>query len=211
MKIQINVNLEIPRWVRNIGLVLAPAGLLVTTAVVYADVPNKFQDGDTLSAQELNDDFANIDSRLKQLEGPKQIKVGDAQTVVGKRTNSSFGPFDNGNPTVSITAAASGYYRVYGTFMLDQSGGCNTGARIGHIGNAPMYVHQPVVAGPGFNLPQDGINISLLVEAVVNLQAGQTYTFQLEGSAGGCMVLNLRNDIMATLFSVGQSLVAEQL
>jgi hypothetical protein len=65
MKIHIELDLPIPRWARNVALALAPVAVIIaTTAIVRASVPNMFNDGDTLSAQKMNDNFAALDSRL---------------------------------------------------------------------------------------------------------------------------------------------------
>lgn len=70
MKFHINIELDIPRWVRNAALVLVPVAIvLATTAIVRANVPNAFKDGDTLSAMKMNDNFDALDARLTATEG----------------------------------------------------------------------------------------------------------------------------------------------
>lgn len=76
---------KLPRWVRNLALALLPAAMLITTAVVHADVPHAFKDGDTLSAQKLNDDFASLDGRLAALESaPQVVTVVEASSGIGQ-------------------------------------------------------------------------------------------------------------------------------
>jgi hypothetical protein len=61
----IEIDLPVPRWVRNAALVLVPVAVIVgTTAIVMAKVPNTFADGDMLSAQKVNDNFNALDARL---------------------------------------------------------------------------------------------------------------------------------------------------
>jgi microcystin-dependent protein len=59
---QINVTIKVPerlpRYVVFAGCLVA--GLLVSMAVAWATVPNAFKDGDVLSAQALNDNFAVV-------------------------------------------------------------------------------------------------------------------------------------------------------
>jgi hypothetical protein len=66
---RLKVDLEIPQWTKwlaggiAIGLALGQGAWRV-----YAEVPNSFKAGDTLSAQKLNDNFASLDSRASTLE-----------------------------------------------------------------------------------------------------------------------------------------------
>lgn len=61
MKIQVDIDLKVPRSVRNAALVVIPVVvLLATTAIVRAGVPNIFATGETLSAQQMNDNFVAV-------------------------------------------------------------------------------------------------------------------------------------------------------
>ncbi len=69
MKFQVNIDIDVPRWVRNVALVLVPVAVVVaTTAIVRASVPNVFKDGDTLSALKMNDNFDALDLRVTTVE-----------------------------------------------------------------------------------------------------------------------------------------------
>jgi hypothetical protein len=84
MKIQVDVDLKVPRWVRNTALVLAPvAVVLATTAIVRAGVPNVFATGDTLSAQKMNDNFTALDGRVTILEAIPGIPPGTISAFGG--------------------------------------------------------------------------------------------------------------------------------
>jgi len=63
MKIQLIVDVSVPQWFRRAAIAVPALAILSITSFVQADVPNKFQDGDTLSAQKLNDDLASLDAR----------------------------------------------------------------------------------------------------------------------------------------------------
>jgi hypothetical protein len=70
MKISINVDIFVPSWLkRSLILGVVPALILATVAIGRAGVPNTFADGETLSAQKLNDNFAALDARIATLEG----------------------------------------------------------------------------------------------------------------------------------------------
>lgn len=65
MKIKIDVDFELPRWVgRVVPLVFVPAAVFLGARLIArADtvaVPNSFQDGNVLTAQQLNDNFAAL-------------------------------------------------------------------------------------------------------------------------------------------------------
>lgn len=82
MKFQVNIDIDVPRWVRNAALVLTPVAIvLATTAIVRASVPNVFNDGDTLSAQTMNDNFDALDARIKALEDKQTITVVEQISV----------------------------------------------------------------------------------------------------------------------------------
>ena len=77
MKFQVDIDLKVPRWVRNAVLVVVLVTMvLATTAIVWANVPNVFATGDTLSAQKMNDNFASLDGRITTLEAVPGIPPG---------------------------------------------------------------------------------------------------------------------------------------
>jgi microcystin-dependent protein len=65
---RLKIDLQIPQWTKwlvggvAIGLALGVGGWRV-----YADVPNSFKAGDTVSAQNLNDNFAALTSQINTL------------------------------------------------------------------------------------------------------------------------------------------------
>jgi microcystin-dependent protein len=114
MKIQIDVDLNVPRWVRNVAMVLAPAAFLVTATVVRADVPNTFKDGDTLSAQKLNDDFAALDTRIKALETSPAVPSGTIIAFGGEVAPDGWLPCD-GTQLDGTNAKYAALYAAIGT------------------------------------------------------------------------------------------------
>lgn len=210
MKIHVNLEWDIPDWLRH-GVRIALPALVVLggSGIAWAAIA-EFKAGDPLSASAINTLFNDLDARVSAVES-RQIVVGDVQTAHGGRAASSFGAFDTGTPTVSFQAASTGRYRIYGIFAFGRLGGCTAGARIGHVGDAPVYLTQPVVIPTGGATQQEDIVGSLLVEAIVELQAGQSYSFQLEGNGGGCGTLHLRSDLLSNVNGPGVRLVAEQL
>jgi hypothetical protein len=65
MRIHVEIDIPIPRWARYAAIVLAPLGVIVaTTAIVRANVPNKFATGDVLDATKMNANFDALDKRL---------------------------------------------------------------------------------------------------------------------------------------------------
>jgi hypothetical protein len=82
MKIKITtIDLEIPHRTKRIALLVGiPALIVGTAAIAIAAVPNTFQDGDVLSAEKMNANFADLDSRLTKLEtSGSVITVGNKQ------------------------------------------------------------------------------------------------------------------------------------
>jgi hypothetical protein len=62
------ISFEIPsRVVRAIKVGVAVV-VVLGTSVALAGVPNNFKDGDPLSAQTMNDNFASLDQRIAKLE-----------------------------------------------------------------------------------------------------------------------------------------------
>lgn len=60
-----------------------PAVVLFGGAVAWASVPTTFKDGDTLSAQALDDDFASLDGRLQRLETAHARETADGGYSLG--------------------------------------------------------------------------------------------------------------------------------
>lgn len=99
MKIGFDSKVRTARWLtRGALLFLGPAALIVAMGVVHADVPNSFKDGDTLSAQALNDNFVALDQRLVEVESkpPPINKNGKSISVGGSFCGTTAAP-QNGN------------------------------------------------------------------------------------------------------------------
>ncbi|MFT3768123.1 MAG: phage tail protein [Minicystis sp.] len=65
MKIELNIDVSPPSWLRRAALVaIVPVSLVALAGVVSAEGTAKFKDGETLSAEKLNKNFANIEARL---------------------------------------------------------------------------------------------------------------------------------------------------
>jgi hypothetical protein len=81
MRVRINVDYVVsPRVKRALKLVV-PAFVLLVGGVALAGVPHTFNDGDLLSAQSMNDNFSNLDSRVAKLEA--LAGTGDGGAVTG--------------------------------------------------------------------------------------------------------------------------------
>jgi hypothetical protein len=106
---------------------VVPALILATVAIGRAGVPNTFADGETLSAQKLNDNFAALDARIATLEGApgpqgpvfegfsaKAINYGKpagwAPIVISELSFDTFGASFN-TVTGTFSAPKDGYYR----------------------------------------------------------------------------------------------------
>jgi hypothetical protein len=68
MRFHIDIDLCLSTRLKRVLVVGLPVGLLLASSIVYGSVPNTFKDGDTLSAQAMNDNFVSLDSRLSMLE-----------------------------------------------------------------------------------------------------------------------------------------------
>ncbi len=93
MKIKVTVDIELsPRAKRLLLVGLSMGVLVVGGAVAFANVPNTFKDGDTLSAATMNDNFAALDGRLTAVEAlhierarvsgivPSRVEIGDGSS-----------------------------------------------------------------------------------------------------------------------------------
>jgi hypothetical protein len=70
MQIKVDINLELTvRQKRVAAAIAVPALLLGLAAIAYADVPHTWTAGEVLSAGDLNDSFAALDTRLTAVEG----------------------------------------------------------------------------------------------------------------------------------------------
>jgi microcystin-dependent protein len=114
MKILIDVDLKIPRWVRVGSLLIVTAGLVVTTTMVSADVPNTFKTGDLLTAQTLNDNFSSQDARLTALETSPGLPSGTVVAFGGTAVPVGWLPCD-GTSLDGTNAQYAALYAAIGT------------------------------------------------------------------------------------------------
>ena len=107
-------------------LVLTPVAIvLATTAIVRASVPNVFKDGDTLSAQTMNDNFDALDQRIGKLESHVFVKGGNNGTVTCDSwcTNPNADPAKpNSGTCVGALNLETGEYRTCGETGLASIG-----------------------------------------------------------------------------------------
>lgn len=83
MRIRINVDFEMSPRVKRALMLSAPLAIVLAGSIAYAGVPTVFKDGDTLSAQALNDDFAAVDQRLAKLEAFSSKATADGGFSAG--------------------------------------------------------------------------------------------------------------------------------
>ena len=114
MKILIDVDLKIPRWVRVGSLLVVTAGLVATATMVSADVPNTFKTGDLLTAQKLNDNFSSQDARLTVLEAAPGLPSGTVVAFGGTAAPVGWLPCD-GTSLDGTNAQYAALYAVIGT------------------------------------------------------------------------------------------------
>ena len=75
MRITIDVDPSFPRWLRRITLYAGTPILLATAGAVYAQlsVPHDFRDGAVLSANELNENFGELERGVNEAAPPGAI------------------------------------------------------------------------------------------------------------------------------------------
>lgn len=83
MRVQIHIDFEVPARVKRALRIGVPIAVLLVGGAVYAGVPNSFKDGDTLSAQTMNDNFAALDTRLAKVEALSQKQTSDGGWSLG--------------------------------------------------------------------------------------------------------------------------------
>jgi hypothetical protein len=83
MRVRFNVDFELSPRAKRVLRFMLPVLVMLVSAVVYAGVPNTFKDGDTLSAQPMNDNFASLDQRLTKLESANAKATDDGGYSVG--------------------------------------------------------------------------------------------------------------------------------
>jgi microcystin-dependent protein len=115
MKIQVDIDVPVPRWARTAAFVLVPLGVvLATTTIVRANVPNTFQNGDTLSAQKVNDDFSSLDGRVTTLEMGAGVPSGTIVSFGGEIAPAGWLPCD-GTELDGTNAKFAALYAAIGT------------------------------------------------------------------------------------------------
>jgi microcystin-dependent protein len=65
---KIKIEMDMPRWLSRAILLGVPVAVVAIGAWVFADVPNTFKAGDTVSSQKLNDNFAAVTSQINAFE-----------------------------------------------------------------------------------------------------------------------------------------------
>jgi hypothetical protein len=78
VRIRIDVDVEVSERVKRLARLAVPAFVLFGGSVAFAGVPTTFKDGDTLSAQAMNENFASVDARLGVVEGRVSTKASGA-------------------------------------------------------------------------------------------------------------------------------------
>lgn len=78
MHVRLNIDFEISPRMKRVLKFGIPITILLAGSVVFAGVPNTFKDGDALSAQTMNDNFAALDTRLANIE-----KLSAHETIDG--------------------------------------------------------------------------------------------------------------------------------
>lgn len=68
MRVRINVEFEISPRQKRVLKVVVPVLVVLAGGVALAGVPTTFNTGDPLSAQSMNDNFSNLDTRLAKVE-----------------------------------------------------------------------------------------------------------------------------------------------
>jgi hypothetical protein len=68
MRVHIDFDINSSPRVKRALIVGVPIAIVLASSIVYGGVPNTFKDGDVLSAQAMNDDFASLDTRIAKLE-----------------------------------------------------------------------------------------------------------------------------------------------
>ncbi|MFT3768121.1 MAG: phage tail protein [Minicystis sp.] len=87
MKIELNIDVSPPSWLRRAALVaIVPVSLVALASVVSAEGTAKFKNGETLSAEKLNKNFANIEAGLAKLASLEAEvgKIASLEAEVGK-------------------------------------------------------------------------------------------------------------------------------
>jgi len=89
------IDLPLRGWLRRWSPVFAlPLAFATTVAIVRADVPNTFADGDKLRAKELNDNFEALDARLAALEESAGSPAGTIIAFGGAEAPDGWLPCD---------------------------------------------------------------------------------------------------------------------
>jgi hypothetical protein len=207
MKIKLVVlDLELSRRTKRMAAAAAIAVLAVGAgAVAYANAPHAWSDGDTLTAVDLNGNFAALDGRITALEQPAPRSAvlahkTTAQTVAANTGSVlTFGSesFDVNNEfdpaTGSFTAKRDGYYHVDCAALFN---GADAGCITLYISQGGSSVAETFSCGP---LQASSITVS----AVVHLAAAGALSCQVFNSlttnetVGGSLPLEVARNYIA--------------
>jgi hypothetical protein len=142
MKIKVDVQFPTPVWLKRAVLVALPVALVVASSVVLADVPNTFKDGDTLSAQKLNDNFDAVDKRLAAIESKANVVTKNGKSI---STAATF----CGTSAAPQTGDLGGY--VAAKALCENIAACNSPTA--HVCTGEELMRSTTL---GISLPDDG-------------------------------------------------------
>jgi hypothetical protein len=74
-EMEIVIRLRLPQTPRKRWLLGGIAALVCASTLVYATVPNIFHSGDPVSSKYVNDNFANLDTRIGTFETPQAMQA----------------------------------------------------------------------------------------------------------------------------------------
>jgi hypothetical protein len=207
MRIKLVVlDLELSRGAKRIAAAVAIALLAVGAgAIAYASVPHAWRDGDALTADDLNGNFAALDGRITTLEqpGPRSAVLAHKTTAqtVAANTGSvlTFGSesFDVNNEfdpaTGSFTAKREGYYHIDCAALFN---GTDTGCITLYIFQDGNSVAETISCGP---LQAHSVTVS----AVVHVAAAGALSCQLfnalatNETVGGSLPIDVARNYIA--------------
>jgi hypothetical protein len=109
MRIKIDIDFEVPERMKRALRIAVPLVIVLGGSVAFAGVPTTFKDGDPVSAQTMNENFASVDKRIGDIESRISTKASTSYRLGASYCGST--PATKGDLS-GVGGAGNGYAKA---------------------------------------------------------------------------------------------------